>query len=242
MISRQTAKKVRIRDITSGKWVKKEGMEPSIVLTPAGEPVARVRIIGTIVARFDAEDGKYSTITIDDGSDTIRAKAFKEVAVFSKVKVGDLVDLIAKAREYNGELYLIPEVVRKVDDPNYELLRRLELLRKEKGLAKTKELIEKHRERFESQDDLRKELVEKHGVESEWVDVLLSPEGSAGESDRKLLKKEILKILAAEKDGIVYSKLMQKLGAKETDVESVVNELLNEGICFEPSPGKIKKI
>ena len=77
MIKRETAKKVRISDITQGEWVKKEGMEPSYIVTPWGENVSRARILGTVVAKFVAEDDNFASLTIDDSTDTIRAKTFK---------------------------------------------------------------------------------------------------------------------------------------------------------------------
>ena len=133
-IQRLTAKKVRISDIMSGRWVKREGMEPSFVVTDQGEKVSRARILGTIVQTFMAEDGNFGSVTLDDGFDTIRAKTFKTVKPLDEFNVGDNVDLIGKVREYNGELYVIPEVVTRLQDPNFELLRRLELIKKAREL------------------------------------------------------------------------------------------------------------
>ncbi len=96
---RQTAKKVKVASLTRGEWVKKEGMEPSFVVTPGGEQVSRARVMGTVVAKFVAEDENFASMTLDDFSDTIRAKAFKEVKPLDRAEVGDIVDLIGKVRE-----------------------------------------------------------------------------------------------------------------------------------------------
>lgn len=200
MIERQTARKVRISSLTGGEWVKQEGMEPSFVVTPSGERVARARILGTVVGKFMAEDGGFASITLDDGSDTIRAKTFKGVKPLDAVTTGEVVDVIGKVREWNGEIYLIPEVVHKVDNPNLELLRRLEIAAKI------------------------------HAMDS-------SPQ--EGKED---LKEQILKIIEGEKEGISYDSLIQKSGKSEQEVEKVINDLLGEGVCYEPTPGKIKKI
>ena len=134
MMARQTAKKVRATDVVNGSFVKKEGFEPSFVTTKRGEDVSRARILGTVVDTYKSEDGNFASITIDDGSDTLRVKAFKETEVVDNLKVGDVVDFVGKIREYNGEIYMIVEIAKIVDDPNFELLRRLELLKKEKGM------------------------------------------------------------------------------------------------------------
>jgi RPA family protein len=237
MISRQTARKVRVWDLMNGSFIKKEGFEPSVIRIASGEEVSRARIMGTIVAKFVAEDGNYAAVTLDDGSDTIRLKTFKTTKPLDTLNVGDVVDAIGKIREYEGEKYIIPEVARKIDDPNLEILRRLELVYKERGLQKTKELLEKNKGK--DPEELRKELIEKHGLEKQWVDMFLA---GKKEKEKGTLKKQLLDIIGASKDGMVYSELIKKVKAKGADIESAVDELLNDGLCYEPSPGRIRKI
>ena len=62
------------------------------------------------------------------------------------------------------------------------------------------------------------------------------------ETDPNDLKKEIMEVIGSEKEGVDYNKLMEKIKSSEEQIEKVVNELLEEGICYEPTPGKIKKI
>lgn len=200
-IKRNTALKVRISDLTSGKWVKNEGMVASYVETASGMQVSRARLLGTIVSVFMAEDGMFASVTLDDSTDTIRVKTFKTVKPLDGFKVGDMVDLIGKVREWNDEIYVMPEIMRKVG-PEAELLRRLEVAKKGKA-------PQEKQEPGENKDDLR---------------------------------KEVLKVIEAGKDGISYSDVLSKVKAAEETVEAVINELLGEGICYEPSPGKIRKI
>lgn len=237
MISRQTAKKARIWDLVNGSFIKKEGFEPSVVRIASGEEISRTRIMGTVVARFVADDGNYAAVTIDDGSDTIRLKTFKTTKPLDSLNVGDIVDAIGKIREYEGEKYIIPEVVRKISDPNFEILRRLELVYTESGLKKTRELVE--RGKSKDPEELRKDLMEKHGLEKQWVDMFLADKKG---KEKGTLKKQLLDIIGASKDGMVYSELIKKVKAKGADIESAVDELLNDGLCYEPSPGRIRKI
>lgn len=208
-IQRMTAKKTNISDLVNGRWVKKEGMEPSFVVSPDGQEISRARIMGTIVSRFLAEDGNFASVTIDDTTETIRAKSFKTVKPIDGYGVGDVVDLIGKVREYNGEIYLLPEIIRGVEDPNLELMRRLEIMKKPGA----------------------KPAGEPEGD---------GPKG--GKKDDRDLRKEVLKFIGSQEDGVEYGKILENVRGKEPEIESVVNEILAEGICYEPTPGKIKKI
>lgn len=225
--SRQTAKKVRISELMSGVWTKKEGMEPSFVTTAQGEDVARARVLATIVAKFLSEDGNFGSVTLDDGTDTIRAKCFKELDPISKLEIGQLVDLTGKVREYNEEIYVMPEIIVKVKDPNWLLLRRLELLKG--GLAKPTEAVQPA---GQAQPIMQPadQPVQQPKQEERPAD------------DLSQLRKSVLKMIEAEAEGLEFTAVMKKAGAPEAQVENVLNDLLSEGICYEPTPGKIKKI
>ncbi len=208
-IERMTARKIRVADLTNGRWVKNEGLEPSFIVTPSGLQVSRARIMGTVVSKFVSEDENFASITIDDSSDTIRGKTFKTVKPLDVIQVGDLVDLIGKVREYNAEIYIMPEIVKKITDPNLEILRRLELIA------------------------AAKRMQQGQGP---------APQISSSKEDRASLKKKVTEVIESEKSGIAYSKILEMVNSPETQIESVVNELLEEGVCYEPTPGKIKKI
>jgi RPA family protein len=206
-IQRQTAKKVRIVDLVSGEWVQKEGMEPSYVVTPGRESVSRARITGTVVSKFVSEDGNFASITVDDSTATIQAKAWRETGIVSRVNVGELVNLIGKVRAYEGDIYIVPEIIVQVT-PEQEILFRLEILARMKGGEEGSE------------------------------EAVAEP----ARKDENLLRKNIMSLIEGSKDGIKYSELLKKSGVPEEDLENIVNELLGEGICYEPTPGKIKKI
>lgn len=210
-IQRMTAKKTYVSDIVNGEWVKKEGMEPSFVVSPSGDEISRARILGTVVSRFLAEDGNFASFTIDDTTETIRAKTFKTIKPIDGFEVGNLVDLIGKVREYNGEIYIIPEIIRKIEDPNIELLRKLEIMKRP-------------------------------GAEKPGTPISKQSKPNVEKKDDKDLRKEILKFIDNQEDGVEYGKILENVKGKESEIESVVNEILAEGICYEPTPGKIKKI
>lgn len=209
-MERMTAKKVRIADLTGGEWVRKEGMEPSFVLTAHGDQVSRARVLATVVGRFVAEDQAFASVTLDDQTDTIRAKTFQTAQPLQQLAVGDRVDIVGKVREYQGEVYLIPEAVRIIADPNWETLRRLDIIAQRRRQAAPTSMNAGQR--------------------------------PAPERERDAVRKQALAVIEKRPDGAPFADLLKLLDAPEPVIESVIDELLAEGICYEPSPGKIRKI
>lgn len=136
-MQRNTARKVRNRDLVEGEFVKTEGsMEPNYVVTPLNEMVSRARVMGVVVSRFVSEDESYINVTIDDTTETLALRAFRETEALKDVEVGQTIDVVGKAKEYQGEIYILVEGVSVLEDPNWELVRRLELAEKDKNLGR----------------------------------------------------------------------------------------------------------
>lgn len=132
MQERQVAKKLQIRTINSSKFIKINREVEENKFTPnyieiKGNKIARVRVLATIIDKFVSESGDYATLTLDDTTDTIRCKIFGNLEIIENIEKGDLVDVIGKIREYNGEIYIQPEIIVKIKDPNFEVLRKLEI-------------------------------------------------------------------------------------------------------------------
>ena len=167
----------------------------------------------TVVTKFISDDGNFAAITVDDSTAAIQGKLWKETGLITNTNVGDLVNLVGKVREYEGDIYIVPEIIRPVS-PEQESLLRLEIL------ARMKEPGAAGMEEGAREGDAPKPL-------------------KAGGDE---LRRKILSVIEENKDGIKYSELTEKAGVPEEDLENVINELLGEGICYEPTPGKIKKI
>lgn len=241
---RQTTIKARISDVVNSKFIKKEGLEPSYVLTELGQKISRANLVGTIVDKFMSEDGNYSSITVDDDSDSIRVKAFKEDSnFFANLEIGDLVTVIGKVREYADENYIIPEIVKKITDPNYESLHRLEILKQLLKQKKDLENIKKDKDNFRNLEELKTHMKKVYDIDGNTVDAviesLLTEEGS--KEDYKPLLLETLEKLD-KGEGIEFKKLLEESKLPENIFEEAVNELLSDGTCYEPSPGVMKKV
>jgi len=210
---RQTAFKVRLSDVLSGKFIKQEGMKPSYVLSDSGQKIARVNIIGTVIDKFLSEDGNYSTLTVDDDTDAIRLKAFGEdVSKLEPFNAGDIVTVIGRVREYSDEIYILPEIVKKVDDANYILLRKLDIL---KGILKQKKTPKE--------------------------EVAPTPAEADSEKSYKAIVLDTLNTNDTG-EGVELKLLMSKSQLSEEVFEEAINELLSDGICFEPKPGVLKRV
>jgi hypothetical protein len=241
---RQTTKVARISDLVNGEYVRKEGMEPSYILTNLGEKISRAKIVGTIVDKFMSDDGNYSSITIDDDTDAIRAKAFKEDAdFFEEFDIGDHVMLIGKVREYNDENYIIPEILKRVDHNynNYHKLRILKDLSKEKKIS---ELVKEKWDKFADLDELKKYMKKKHGIKEEEIEGILESLGDKEEKKEKDYKPMLLELIDGldEGKGVTFKKLLKESDLEDDIFQEAVNELLAEGICYEPKPGVIKRV
>jgi RPA family protein len=95
-----------------------------------------VRVLATVVSRFKSDDGRYGSLTLDDTTDTITSRAFDEdVQLIESTEEGDIVDVIGRVKEYEDEKYISVESVSKIADPNWELVRKLELALKIKRLG-----------------------------------------------------------------------------------------------------------
>ena len=238
--TRLTAKKVIISEIIKGKFIKKTGFESSYVLTRLGRRLSRVRVLGVIVDKFLSPDEKYASITIDDSTDTVRCKSFVNVKIFDGLVPGDLVDVFGKLREYNEEVYLMPEIVRKVS-ANFETMRLLE----------TKQILDKQRKNVENLLELKSKVsnledLKRVAVGIDDVDGILEAQQFVEEEksvEGKIQEKILSMISQLDKgEGVEYETLLKNSGLKETEVDLSIQELLESGVCFEPKPGRIKKL
>ncbi|KHO47729.1 MAG: hypothetical protein QT00_C0002G0389 [archaeon GW2011_AR5] len=232
--------KTRIKDITGGRYVAQEGFNPNYVLTKYGLRLSRVRILATVVDKFISEGGKFASVTLDDGTDTIRVKVFNAVSMYDNIGVGSEVDVIARVKEYQGEIYLAPEIINVADDSNMQLLRELELRQQDREVEGKRKIILEHQKQTSDMSELERLMHERYGIQPEEVESMLQ----VHEEPQDNRKEEVLKLVEKLDDGngCDYADLIKASGLPEDVIDSMVNELLEEGSCFEPKPGKIKKL
>lgn len=260
---RETARKVRIKDLNKGEFFKKEGFTPNYILTPYGLRVSRARLLATIVNSYQNEDGSYGAISLDDGSDTIRGKFFQDLSKMEDLEEGDIVDVAGKVKLYNDEIYIVPELITK-KSPNWELLRALEYKEFRDKWKKFIEKAESLKEDGKSKDDIYNELKAENLSDDDIkaiMDFMEGKEGkltgesepkggegaSKGGKQEKLeedSKREVLKSIEENDsgEGTDYSEILENVDLEDEEIEDIINNLLSDGTCYEPRPGKIKKL
>jgi hypothetical protein len=125
-----------IVDIVEGR-LEKEGDEQYrwVLITRNKEKVYKTRVNGTVVAKYFSEGNQekktYANLTLDDGSDTMRIKAWEEQAEFLKgFEIGDEVEVMGRPRQSDEEIYLLPEEILKIDDFNQSLYLRAKRIKR----------------------------------------------------------------------------------------------------------------
>lgn len=217
-----------------GQYIRSpDGTQPSYLLTPWGEQVTRVRVMGTVVDKFIREDQGYATLRIDDGSETISLRAWQETAKeLDKFNLGEIIDVVGRVREFNGEIYLVPELLIRVEDPNWELVRELEIIamRREALAAGVKPKFVKQ-EPKELNITAPAEIAETAEIEEEPLPVVPDE-----------LKKKVA--IAIEKldtgSGVDPIKIANELNLSLAQINDALRVMFVEGDVFEPATGKFR--
>ncbi len=238
-IERSVAKKVRIADLVNGKYFygSKEEMKPSYVVTPYGEKISRVNIIGTAIEKFTSEDGNYSSMTIDDGTCAISVRSF-EGFPFEKVHLGSSMKIIGKLKEYNGELYVAFELMENVTDPNFELLSKTEIL---ENLIQLKKIVDniKLMSNQMDEEELRNYAKENYSMDEDVFSVIM--ESRKKEVDYKPAVLEIIQKMDGGQ-GVEIKKIFETVNLPENVIEKTLDELITAGDLYEPRIGFLKKV
>ena len=130
---RITAIRAMISDVENGTYGKTNGPH---VVTNDGVELRRIVLVGTVSIEPFHKEG-FSSITINDGTGTIRVKAWKSDArVLEGISLGSMIMLVGKLRKYQDEIYVIPEIVQEITDSHYmelHLLHRYHIMTKLSG-------------------------------------------------------------------------------------------------------------
>ncbi len=176
---REVAYRVPIKLIWMGNYVKSDEQYKPNYVEVSGMMINRVNILGVVVDRYDSDANQYSSLTLDDGTAQIRAKFFGEETRFLKgIDVGDTVRVIGKVKESETERYIVGEIARKLEDPRWQTLWKLEVLDKYKDLIDKNEEKEKtekddekkEKERERADKDIKEEKKKERGKDEKSAD------------------------------------------------------------------------
>tara|TARA_Y100000034_G_C6906923_1_gene421173 strand:- start:1769 stop:2461 length:693 start_codon:yes stop_codon:yes gene_type:complete len=225
-IVRSTAYRVRIKNLIEGEFLKQEGFNPSYIIIN-GNQVSRVNLIASVIGKYSTEDNNFATVTLDDGSETIRVKAFStDVPKLKDIKLGDLIRFIGKVKHYNDETYLTPEVLQPNIDPNWLIVDKLELETPSTELpSDTTESKSKHKIETTSEETTKEEL--------EIIEV------KAEEDNPNLEILALVKKLDSG-DGAPMDQIISTSNLSEEQTKDSIVGLLKMGEIFEPKKGILK--
>lgn len=213
---RQPAIKAWIKELLEGSYVSQSGWEPNFLKTIAGD-VARANLFGVIVSKTSTDLFNYEFFVLDDGSGRITIRTFEKNTILNDFNIGEIVSIIGRPREYGKEIYIAPEIIRKIDNPLWIEVRKLELqARKMKTEANNSQ-------KSQNKDEINKEeiIIE---------EVISTP------------KEYIMKIIKDNDRGEGFSieEIIQLTKTKNPNSQETINQLMQNGDIFEVKPGKVK--
>jgi len=207
--NRQIAYKKSIAELINAGYIKPESHAANF-LQADGQGIAKVNIIAAVVGRADFQN--YINISIDDGTGKISARAFDNAALVGGIKVGDVVMIIGRPREFSSEKYILIEAIKSVS-PAWAKFRKMEL----GGMHKQGESANK----FDAPNNA-------NNMKTSGMEVSYSNPNSRIVRMIKDLDKG---------DGVSIDDLLSK-GIENAD--AIIGTLLRKGDIFETRPGKVK--
>ena len=133
-MKRAIAYRFRIKDLAGGEYVAGGTIDNPTYVKLGDLKVSRVDLLGKVLEKNDSEG--FSSLILQDRTGKIKVKAFGNDSLMAKeVAMGNLVRVIGKIRQDQTERFVLGEIIKKIDDANYELLREKELGTKKSDLV-----------------------------------------------------------------------------------------------------------
>lgn len=183
-------------------------------MLPSLEKVARVNVIATILIKEKA--GNITNILVDDGTGQVVLRFFEQLPLIEQIQIGNSILIVGKPRVYNQEIYLSPEIVKKVL-PAWLHIRKKELYQEFPPGSK----------RGNSPVDEKEEekLIVKYMIKEDTL-----PTGKLMNLIKELDRGS----------GVLIEELIEKSPLPET--ERLIEKLLENGEIFQNAPGKVKTL
>lgn len=211
---RQIAYKVKINDILKGGYVKEEGEWVPNYIKVGDKKVSRVNLVAVVVSKQNLENTNYQSVLIDDGSGRITIRSFEEGNNFDNIDVGDFVLVIGRPREYFNEKYIVSEILKKIEDPLWVEVRKLEL-------EGRKEIEKEQMKNTESGLEVKEEEINENQITED-------------------INKKIFNLIKEIDigEGADIQEVITK--SDSSKAEEIITKLLKEGEVFEIKSGRLK--
>jgi RPA family protein len=224
---RSTAAICNIKDLISGKFIKKEGWDPSYVITEY-DKVMRTNILGVIVSKNNAN------CTLDDGTAKIVVRNFISPI---NAEIGDLVTVIGKPRLFNEELFINAEIIKQLKEKKWvEYRKKVLSYRQKKDFSQDGDYIDTTNNKINVSKN--KSAVNQEKTTEE---VIKKDEKIKKEVTETIGKAEVIIRLIGELDkgnGANINEIISKSGFD--DANKLLQSLMEEGEIFQIKPGQLK--
>ncbi len=126
MANREVAYKLSIGQLLSGE----KSMEGNRLnfISFTDKRIIRANIIAAVVEKYVRDEPgqtKYASLTLDDNSGQMRLKIFGDLRMVQNVEIGNIISVIGFVRFFADEVYILPEILRKVDE-KWLMVRKIE--------------------------------------------------------------------------------------------------------------------
>ncbi len=229
---RLTAMRASVKDIITGRYDDNNG---PCVISQMGIELRRVALVGHIVDKLYKDN--YASLTLDDGTETIRLKVWgPDAHALEAFDVSDLVLVVGKVRMYQEELFVAPELLRRLDDPNFMTLHLLE---------RYHTILTRGRRVGAVVTDVRP-LETAGQTDSTATEDTGRPAVSSAPAAPEMtgvLSEDILQYIKANEgtDGVAIMDIVthfEALGYERSEIQLEVMSLLSEGIIMEKAIGR----
>lgn len=217
-MKRQVARKKFAADVVAANITKGTGpTQPGFAVAPDGAKFGRVSLLGTVKSIFFDRENQFAALTLADGTGEVPCRAFREdIRAMEGVSEGDLVRAIGKPKVYDGKNYVLAEIVKKLSDPLWAEVQRIEA----------------------GGDEREEALKDSESPSPGGAEPRGGGDGEESDKDR------VLRVLT-EKDtgeGVKYLELHEEADLDEDALDNALNGLLTEGEIYEPKIGRFKSM
>ncbi len=215
-------------------------------------PVARAVVVGTILETKVNNETTSGSVILDDTSGIIRVQTFGEdIAKIEGLKQGDLVVVFGKVREYESNVYLLLQILKKISKEELQERKAYVDFLKEHW-RKMNEQISSDFAVFEGNfEEFEKIIAKKYRLSQNEAELMIKEIKSKQTQKNEITKKEqsnadeqtllqAISKLDQEGKGAAVSDLVSVTGFSEEKVGDVIKYAIDEGDIYEPSPGIFK--
>ncbi len=228
---RNTAYKVWIGDLLRSNVSLSENKLNYVEI--GNKRLVRINIIANVIDKYQHNEKPYASLTLDDSSGQIRAKTFDSITNLTSFNIGDSVRVIGTLRYFNNELYIQPEIIKKVYE-KWLLVRKFEL---------GEPLRESQTESVSSMNaDITPEIENSLNSYSKFSAEKMKVEKIEDINQVQDTKKTLFLKISENPEGIDIDNLIISMNFPVAEINSSVTELIEEGKIYEPQPGKLRSI